>query len=317
MGQLVDGTWHPGWYDPDEDGRFQRPATVFRHRIEARPGARFPAASGRYHLYAAAACPWAHRTLLTRSLRGLDRALSVTLVDPKMGDDGWAFTKADPDPHVGARLLREVYLAADARYSGRVTVPVLWDKETRTIVCNESREVMRMLDVEFDAFAEGGPCLAPPALRDAIDRTLDELYEPVNNGVYRAGFATTQAAYDEAVGELFEALERWDGVLARTRYLLGDTLTEADLALFTTLVRFDLVYHGHFKCNRQRIADFPALGGYVRDLYQRPEVRRTCDLDAIKVHYTWSQTTVNPHRIVPIGPEPDLDAPVDRRNLGA
>lgn len=317
MGQLIEGTWHAGWYDPDEDGRFQRPKTAFRHRIEARPSAPFPAEAGRYHLYAAAACPWAHRALLTRSLRGLEEAVSVTLVDPKMGDDGWAFTKADPDPHLGARLLREVYLAANARYTGRVTVPVLWDTKTRTIVCNESREVMRMLDVELDAFATGGPCLAPPDLRSAIDETLDAIYEPVNNGVYRAGFATSQAAYDEAVGELFEALERWEGVLSRQRYLLGRTLTEADLALFTTLVRFDVVYYAHFKCNRQRLADFPALFGFVRDLWRRPEVRRTCDLDAIKVHYYWSQTTVNPHRIVPIGPELDLDAPVDRSNLGA
>jgi putative glutathione S-transferase len=316
MGQLVDGVWHVGWYAPDDGGAFQRPEAQFRSRIAADGSTAFAPEPGRYHLYASYACPWAHRALITRSVRGLEEAVPVTIVDPKMSDDGWSFTEAEPDPILGATHLRDVYLRVNPRYSGRVTVPVLWDRKSNTIVNNESREVMRMLDTELDALAKRPTCLAPAALRPRIDEVLDDIYTPINNGVYRAGFATTQAAYDQACRDLFAALDRWDAVLGRQRFLCGSTFTEADVALFTTLLRFDLVYYAHFKCNVRRIADYDALWGFVRDVFQMPAVRPTCNLEHIKVHYYWSQTTVNPHRIVPLGPSLDLDAPHDRARLG-
>ncbi len=316
MGQLVDGVWRTGWYDPDERGAFQRPKTQFRDRIARDGSTDFAPEAGRYHLYVSYACPWAHRTLIVRALRGLEEAVSVTVVDPKMGDDGWSFAPDAPDPLGDGRFLRDVYLRAVPRYTGRVTVPVLWDKKTSRIVSNESREIMRMLDLEMDALAKGGPPLAPPELVPRIDEVLDAIYEPVNNGVYRAGFATKQAAYEEACRAVFEAFDRWEAVLARQRFLCGAALTEADIAMFTTCLRFDLVYHAHFKCNVRRLADYPALSGFLRDIAQRPEVRATCNLDHIKTHYYWSQTTVNPHRIVPLGPTVDLDSPHGREALG-
>lgn len=307
MGHLRDGVWHTEWYQPDAQGAFQRPVTRFRDRPAA-------VAAGRYHLYAAWACPWAHRTLITRALRGLDAAVGVTIVDPHMGDDGWAFRDDDPDPIAGARWLRELYLRADPRYTGRVTVPVLWDREANTIVNNESREVMRILDHDFAPIAARPivASLAPPEQVAEIDRVLDAIYAPINNGVYRAGFATSQPAYDAAVGELFGALAHWDGVLADRPFLLGAQPTEADVALFTTLLRFDLVYYAHFKCNLRRLRDHPNLWRFTRRMYQHPGIRQTCQLDDIKVHYYWSQPTVNPTRIVPIGPalEEDLAAPL-------
>lgn len=301
MGQLVDGTWHTGWYEPDPRGAFQRPATRFRNHPPA-------AVAGRYHLYAAWACPWAHRALITRSLRGLSHAISVTVVDPHMGDDGWVFRADDPDPIGGARFLREVYTRADHHYTGRVTVPVLWDREANTIVNNESREVMRSFDVELaslsrDAYVE---TLAPPALIGKIDEALDAIYAPINNGVYRAGFATSQAAYEAAVGELFTALAHWEDVLGAQPYLCGEQMTEADIAMFTTLLRFDLVYYAHFKCNVKRLRDLPNLWRFTRRMYQHPGIRPTCHLEDIKTHYYWSQTTVNPTRIVPVGPPLEL-----------
>ena len=304
MGQLVDGIWHSGWYEPDAKGAFQRPPTRFRGRPPAID-------AGRYHLYVSDACPWAHRALITRALRGLEATVSVTIVDPRMGDDGWAFRADDPDPG-GARFLREIYLRASATYSGRVTVPVLWDRERGTIVNNESREIMRMFDVDFAPLAQRPlvPTLAPAELVPEIDRVLDAIYSPINNGVYRAGFAHTQAAYDEAVHALFEALAHWDGVLAQRPYTCGDTMTEADIALFTTLVRFDLVYYSHFKCNQRRLRDHENLWRFTRRMYQHPGIGPTCHLENIKVHYYWSQTTVNPTRIVPIGPELELAAPI-------
>ncbi len=310
MGQLIDGTWHTGWYDPDAKGAFQRPATKFRDRI-TEPEA------GRYHLYVSYACPWAHRTLITRALRGLEEAISVTVVDPKMSDEGWSFDAASPDPLGPGAYLRDVYLRANPRYTGRVTVPVLWDTKKKTIVNNESREIMRMLDTGFDALAKG-PSLAPSELRARIDETLDAIYTPVNNGVYRSGFAHTQSAYEEACTELFAALDHWEGVLGKQRYLCGDVLTEADVAMFTTLLRFDVVYYAHFKCNLRRIQDYPNLGAYLRDIYQHPLVKPTCRLDHIKVHYYWSQTTVNPHRVVPLGPPLDyLEIAHDRARFSA
>ena len=297
MGYLQEGVWHTGWYRPAAGGAFERPATQFRDRVrDVEPG--------RYHLYAAAACPWAHRTLITRALRGLEEAVSITLVDPHMGDDGWAFRASDPDPIGDARFLRDVYTRARPAYSGRVTVPVLWDRERQTIVNNESREVMRILDVDLAPLARAPrvATLAPERLRPEIGRVLDAIYEPINNGVYRAGFAGSQAAYDVAVRELFAALATWDDLLARQPYVCGDAPTEADVALFTTCLRFDLVYYSHFKCNVKRLRDHANLWRFTRRMYQTPGVRQTCDLDAIKTHYYWSQPTVNPTRIVPLGP---------------
>lgn len=310
MGELVDGVWRSGWFEPDSKGAFQRAQTTFRHRIteagEHRPE------PGRYHLYVSYACPWAHRTLITRALRGLEDAVSVTVVEPKMGADGWVFSKDEPDPILGATMLREVYLRADKKLSGRVTVPILWDKRTSRIVNNESREIMRMLDTELEGCAQNHASLAPPELREQIDQVLDAIYMPVNNGVYRAGFATTQEAYEQACRELFAALDHWDEVLGKQRYLCGGVLTEADIALFTTLLRFDLVYYGHFKCNVRRIQDYANLWGYLREIYQLPDVKKTCRLDQIKLHYYWSHETLNPHRIVPLGPTIDLEGKHDR-----
>jgi putative glutathione S-transferase len=309
MGHLVDGTWHSGWYEPDAQGAFQRPAARFRNRPRSED-----VAAGRYHLYAAWACPWAHRTLITRSLRGLAGAIGVTMVDPHMGDDGWAFRATDPDPIGGAQLLRDVYLRADRNYTGRVTVPVLWDRREATIVNNESREVMRILDLDFAPLAERPlePSLAPPEQIEQIERVLDAIYAPINNGVYRAGFASSQGAYEAAAHELFTALAHWDGVLAEQPFVCGARMTEADVALFTTLLRFDLVYYAHFKCNLKRLRDHPHLWRFTRRMYQHPGIRPTCKLDDIKTHYYWSQPTVNPTRIVPIGPslEPELGAPL-------
>jgi putative glutathione S-transferase len=317
MGELIDGVWKSGWYDPDAKGAFQRPETRFRHQVSSDGSTPFAAEAGRYHLYVSYACPWAHRTLIVRALRGLEDVIGVTVVDPKMGDDGWVFPKGEPDPVLGATMLREVYVKADPHYSGRVTVPILWDKKTSSIVNNESRELMRILDTQFEEHAKTKLSLAPPELRPAIDKTLDAIYTPVNNGVYRAGFATKQTAYEEACHDVFAALDHWDGVLAQQRYLCGDVMTEADVAMFTTLLRFDLVYYAHFKCNVRRIQDYASLSGYLRDLYQTPEVKRTCHLDHIKTHYYWSQTTVNPHRIVPVGPDvaAQLELPHARERL--
>lgn len=304
MGQLVNGKWHVGWYEPDKKGAFVRPDTKFRKCI----GPDHPAEPGRYHLYVSYACPWAHRTIITRALRGLEDVIAMTVVDPKMGDDGWRFADDEPDPLHGDAFLRDVYLRAKPDYSGRVTVPVLWDKKLETIVCNESREVMRMLDTQFDAFATKQPTLAPPDLIARIDETITANYPVINDGVYRAGFAASQEAYEDAVTKLFAALDRNEALLGKQRYLCGDVMTEADVALFTTLLRFDVVYYAHFKCNVRRIQDYPNLWGFLRDIYQMPDVKKTCRIDHIKTHYYWSQTTVNPTRIVPVGPAGYLEA---------
>jgi putative glutathione S-transferase len=316
MGRLEAGIWHAGWQSPNEKGTFERTKSQFRSWVKADGSTEFQPEAGRYHLYISHACPWAHRTMITRALRGLEHAVDVTAVDPHMGEDGWAFSDASPDPLFHSRFLREIYLRAKPDYTGNVTVPVLWDKKTSTIVNNESREVMRMLDTEFEALAKNPKTLCPPALREKIDATLDAMYQPINNGVYRTGFATSQKAYEEACQKCFSALAEQENILSKQRFTCGNDLTEADVALFTTLLRFDLVYYAHFKCNLHRIQDLPNLWGFSRDIYQRPAVRAVCHLDQIKTHYYWSQDNVNPRRIVPLGPNIDLDSAHDRARFG-
>jgi putative glutathione S-transferase len=320
MGHLDHGRWIPGQEFPsDEGGAFVRQATTFRGRVTTDGSSGHPVEAGRYHLYVSYACPWAHRTLIARSLLGLEDAISLSVVHPHMGDDGWTFAPFDgaiPDPILGAETLWQVYVAADPSYHGRVTVPVLWDRVAKTIVSNESREILRMLSTEFAALARTRVPLAPPARHAEIDAVIEAIYQPINNGVYRAGFARTQAAYDKAVAELFAALDEWEGKLERRRFLVGDALTEADVCLFTTLYRFDPVYHGHFKCNLRRIVDYPALWGFTRDVYQTPGVASVCRLDHVKIHYYTSHKHLNPTGIVPAGPILDYDAPHGRERLG-
>ncbi|WP_226011783.1 glutathione S-transferase family protein [Halomicrobium salinisoli] len=320
MNMLVDGEWRTDAYElTNEDGEFERGTTSFRDRIEDDPDARFQAEAGRYHLYVSYACPWAHRTLITRAIKGLEDAISVNVVDPYRDDDGWQFTPdkegCTEDTVNGADYLREVYQAADPDMTGRVTVPVLWDTEEETIVNNESEEVMRMLDTEMGAVAERDVDLYPEGYQDEVDRIIDDIYEPINNGVYRTGFADSQEAYDRAVTELFDALDHWDDVLADQRYLAGDRLTEADIAMFTTLVRFDEVYHTHFMCNHQFIREYDNLWPYLRDLYQTPGFGETVNMDHIKEHYYTTHPDVSPKRIVPMGPDPDFEATHDRDDL--
>ncbi len=323
MGMLVEGQWQVD--DPnrtDASGRFVRRETTFRHWLSADGSTGFKAEPGRYHLYVSLACPWAHRTVIMRKLKGLEEAVSLSVVDLLLGTDGWQFTTAPgaiPDSVNGARFLREIYLKAKPDFTGRVSVPVLWDKARGTIVNNESREIMRMLDVECDAFARSGVSYAPPELRPQIDATIDALFGSVNNGVYRAGFSRTQAAYDEAVTELFRTLERYEQLLGRQRYVCGNRLTEADWCFFTTLVRFDAVYATHFKCNVKRIVDFPNLWAYLRDLYQTPGVKETVNFEHIKGHYFQSHRFINPFGIVPQGPLLNFDQPHgrDRKSYAA
>lgn len=303
---------------PKEQGRrgeFVRQQSAFRNQVQADPASEFPAASGRYHLYVSLACPWAHRTIIARHLKGLEEAISLSVVDPIRDERGWAFTEGPghgPDPIEGFSFLSEAYLRTDPEFEGRVTVPVLWDRETARIVNNESAEILRMLNGGFSDFARRDLDLYPEALRAEIDALNDRIYERVNNGVYRSGFATSQEAYEEAVQTLFAELDVLDRRLGDRRYLLGSALTEADVRLFTTLIRFDAVYVGHFKCNVRRIADYPHLSGYLRDLYQTPGFGETVSFDHIKRHYYVTHTSINPTRVVPVGPELDLDAPHGR-----
>ena len=326
MGLLIDGVWHDQWYDTKASGgKFVRSQAQFRNWItadgSAGPSGRggFRAEPGRYHLYVSLACPWAHRTLILRALKGLEEMVTVDVVSPLMMEEGWEFGGAPGDGTedrlFGARRLYEIYQRADAAYSGRVTVPVLWDRKTGTIVSNESSEIIRMFDGAFDGVGARPGSYCPPARREAIDAVNARVYDAINNGVYKAGFATTQEAYGEAVTALFEALDEMDDRLARSRYLVGDTVTEADWRLFTTLVRFDAVYVGHFKCNIRRIADYPNLSGYLRELYQWPGVAETVNLDHIKRHYYMSHGMINPTRIVPVGPDLDLEAPHGRERI--
>lgn len=317
---LINGEWDPDAnFATDESGAFKRQTTSFREAVSADPAAEHPVEPGRYHLYVSYACPWAHRTLIGRSVLGLEDAISVDVVDPVRIDDGWEFSPekdgCTPDSIGGATHLREVYTAADPDFTGRVTVPVLWDRKAETIVNNESIEILRMLDTAFVSALDRPITLYPDELADEIDTVVKAIYEPINNGVYRAGFAETQTAYDTAVNELFDALDYWETVLADQRYLVGDRLTEADVCLFTTLIRFDPVYHVHFKCSRRRIRDYPNLWNYLKEIYQHPPIRRTVDLDHIRTHYYVSHDHLNPRRLVATAPELPLDEPHDRDRL--
>ncbi|MUV57448.1 glutathione S-transferase family protein [Halogeometricum sp. CBA1124] len=318
MNMLVDGEWRTDAYEStNEEGEFDRQETSFRDWIQEDEDAEFPAEAGRYHLYISRACPWAHRAAMTRRLKGLEDAISLSVVEPVRIDDGWEFSAEYPDPLYGEDYLRDVYTRADDDFTGRVTVPVLWDTETETIVNNESREIMRMLNTEFEAHAKHDVDLWPEGSREAVEEILDDIYEPINNGVYRAGFAGSQAAYDEAVDELFDALDRWESVLDDRRFLAGDAPTEADVAMFATLIRFDHVYHTHFKCNRRAIHEYPNLWNYTKELAQLPGVAETINLDHITRHYYESHGDVNPSRLVPTGPDIDFFESHDRDRLPA
>ena len=322
MGLLVDGQWQDKWYDTEASGgRFVREDAGFRNWVTADGSAGptgvggFKAEANRYHLYVSLACPWAHRTTIYRKLKGLEDMISLSVVHPFMGDKGWTFTEGAgviADPIVNADYLYEVYVAAKPNSTGRVTVPILWDKKTNTIVSNESSEIIRMLNSAFDEAGATDVNFLPKALLAEIDTINEFVYSAVNNGVYKAGFATTEAAYKEAVVTLFDALDTLEARLADQRYLLGDTITEADWRLFTTLVRFDAVYVGHFKCNIRRIVDYPNLWGYLRDLYQVPGIAETVNIEHIKAHYYTSHANINPTRIIPVGPLLDFNEPHDR-----
>lgn len=314
MGMLVDGQWHDVWYDTEATGgRFVRKDSAFRDWIA--PEGEFPAQPGRYHLYVSLACPWAHRALIVRALKGLEDLISISVVNWLMLEKGWTFDPAPgviADPIHGAEYLHQVYTAADPTYSGRVTVPLLWDRETGRIVNNESSEIIRMFNEAFDGLGAAPGDFYPEALRGEIDAVNARVYDTVNNGVYKAGFATSQEAYEEALTPLFESLDWLEERLSQSRYLVGGQLTEADIRLFTTLVRFDAVYVGHFKCNVRRISDYPALQGFLHDIYQMPGVASTVNFQHIKGHYYQSHRTINPTGIVPCGPVLDLDGPHGR-----
>jgi putative glutathione S-transferase len=325
MGLLVEGKWQNEWYDTKSTGgRFERKAPSFRNWVTKDGSAGksgiggFKAEPNRYHLYVSLACPWAHRTIIYRKLKGLEGMISMSVVNAFMGDEGWTFTAGEgvvADPILNALNVHEIYTAAQADYTGRVTVPILWDKKTNTIVSNESPEIIRMFNSAFDDVGAVPGDFSPPELLAEIDELNDFIYPTINNGVYRAGFATTQDAYDEAVAEVFGALNTVETRLESRRYLTGNTITEADWRLFTTLVRFDAVYVGHFKCNLRRIVDYPNIWGYLRDLYQVPGIEETVAMDYIKMHYYGSHETINPTRIVPDGPYIDFNTPHGREQL--
>jgi glutathionyl-hydroquinone reductase len=316
VGQLVDGRWSTEWYDTKKTGgKFVRGDAPYRNWITpdgaAGPSGEggFAAEAGRYHLCVSYACPWAHRTLIFRALKGLEDIISVSVVSPKMPDEtGWTFKDegSTGDSLYGAEHLHQIYTRAKSDYTGRVTVPVLWDKQRQTIVNNESAEIIRMFNSAFDGLTGNDDDYYPEALRPQIDAINKRVYDSVNNGVYKAGFATRQEAYEEAVEALFASLDWIEGLLGDNAYLAGDRVTEADWRLFTTLLRFDAVYFGHFKCNIRRIADYPNISHYLKGLVAAPGVRETIHIDHIKTHYYWSHTTINPTRIVPVGPELDF-----------
>lgn len=323
MGLLVDGEWHDQWYDTKSSGgKFERSAAKFRNWVTSDGSAGpsgdggFKAESGRYHLYVSYACPWAHRTLIFRQLKGLTDHIGVSVVHPDMLGDGWSFADdyagATGDTLYGFPFARDIYTKADSKFSGRVTVPILWDKQQETIVSNESSEIIRMFNAAFNGITGNTTDYWPEELRDAIEPVNDRIYDTFNNGVYRSGFATSQEAYDEAVSALFDTLDWLEERLSKSRYLMGDKISEADWRLFPTLIRFDPVYHLHFKCNRRRIIDYPNLWAYTRELYQWPGVADTVNLDHIVRHYHYSHESINPHRIIPINPVLDYAAPHGR-----
>ena len=319
MGLLVDGNWQDQWYDTQSTGgKFVRKASQFRNWITAdgSPGASgkggFKAEKGRYHLYVSLACPWAHRTLIYRKLKGLEDFISVSVVEFGMYENGWEFSADLPDHLFNKSYLYEIYTKADQEYSGRVTVPVLWDKETQTIVSNESSEIIRMLNSAFDEIGANQTNFYPAELAEKIDAINDKVYSDINNGVYKAGFATKQEVYEENLVTLFDALDWIESILSKSRYLTGKSITEADWRLFTTLVRFDPVYVGHFKCNLKRIEDYPNMFNYLKDLYQQEGIAETVNMEHIKKHYYMSHDTINPTGIVPQGPILDLDLPHNR-----
>lgn len=317
MGLLVEGQWKDQWYDTESTGgQFVRESAGFRGWVNPQQDARFAAEADRYHLYVSLACPWAHRTLILRKLKGLEDVIGLSIVDPHMGEWGWSFSDvpgAIPDSLYGLDHLFELYQKAASGYTGRVTTPTLWDRRHETIVSNESADIVRMFNGEFDAFAAHPERdYYPERLREEIDVVNERIYHDVNNGVYKAGFATTQTAYDAAFETVFAALDWLDARLAEQRYLVGDQVTEADWRLFVTLIRFDAVYFGHFKCNQRRIADYPHLSGYLRELYQMPGIAETTHFDHIKQHYYRSHPAINPTGIVPLGPELNLEAPHGR-----
>lgn len=315
MGRLIEGVWHADDAAiTNAEGHFVRKATTFRGQIAGDGSTAYAPEAGRYHLLVAMACPWAHRVIITRALRGLSGAVSMAVAHPLMLEHGWEFGARAPAPDRVAKTdhLYQLYARVEPGFNGRATVPVLWDTQTGTIVNNESREIMRMFNTQMGSLGRGGPDLAPPSMLEQIDATIDAIYEPINNAVYRAGFARDQGAHESAVRELFGALDHWEAVLSKQRFMLGAQMTEADLCLFTTLVRFDAVYVTHFKCNLRRIVDYPNLWGFTRDVYQTPGVAQTVDLAAIKQHYFGSHTSVNPRGLVPIGPELDFSTPHGR-----
>jgi putative glutathione S-transferase len=327
VGLLVEGKWQERWYDTKTTGgRFVRRPSQFRNWVTADGGpgptgsGGFAAEAGRYHLYVSYACPWAHRTLILRALKGLEPLISVSVVHWNMGPQGWTFADGPgviPDRVNGAQFLHEIYVKADPRYSGRATVPVLWDKASGTIVSNESSEIIRMFGAAFDGVGARPGDPYPEALRADIDALNARIYDTLNNGVYKAGFASTQAAYEEAVRAVFETLDWLEDRLATRRYLCGERFTEADWRLLTTLLRFDAVYVGHFKCNLKRLADYPNLSGYTRELYQVAGVKPTVNFEHIKGHYYVSHAAINPSGIVPLGPLLDFDAPHGRQKIGS
>ncbi len=321
MGLLIDGIWHDKWYDTEEnEGKFVRQESCFRNWLTADGSAGasgesgFAAEAGRYHLFVSLACPWAHRTLIFRKLKNLEKLIGLSVVEPLMLENGWEFGEAakKSNPVSGLDYLYQLYLHADPGYSGRVSVPVLWDKKQQTIVNNESAEIIRMFNSAFNPLTGNRDDYCPPELQSVIDQVNDRVYDDVNNGVYKAGFATTQQVYEEAFYQLFTTLDWLEDRLTTQHYLAGSRITEADWRLFTTLIRFDAVYFGHFKVNLKRIVDYPNLVNYLRDLYQIPGIAETVDFDQIKTHYYGSHKTINPNGIIPKGPAVDYSRRHDR-----
>ena len=321
MGLLVDGKWQDKWYDTSKNGgKFERQASKFRDKICNNEDAAFPVESGRYHLYVSLACPWAHRALIFRKLKGLESHIDVSVVHPDMLNQGWEFKDypgATGDKLYNFDYAHQIYTKARPEITTRVTVPILWDKQTETIVNNESAEIIRIFNEGFNSLTNNEDDYYPKALREEIDTINNMVYHDINNGVYKAGFATTQEAYEEAVTALFSALDSVEERLSKQRFLVGTKITEADWRLFTTLIRFDAVYHGHFKCNKKQIADYPNIYGYMKELYQVPGIAETVNFDHIKRHYYYSHTMINPTQVIPVGPQQDLMSPHGRDEIFA